>query len=65
MVSIASVTLLFLLRFIYFWLYWVCVAVFRLSLVRCEGFSLWWLLSRCMGFRAWVQQLWPTGLIIL
>lgn len=32
MVSIASVTLLFL-RFIYVWLYWVCVAVFRLSLV--------------------------------
>jgi len=30
----------FFLRFIYFWLYWVCVAVFRLSLVQCVGFSL-------------------------
>ena len=51
--------------FIYFWLHWVFVAVRRLSLVavsgdysllRCVGFSLWWLLllwsmgSRRAGF---------------
>ena len=51
--------------FIYFWLHWVFVAVHGLSLavasggcslLRCAGFSLWWLLllqntgSRCTGF---------------
>ena len=50
---------------IYFWFHWVFVAVHGLSLVavsggysllRCVGFSLWWLLllwstgSRCAGF---------------
>ena len=50
---------------LYFWLYWVFIAVHGLSLVVvsrgysllwCEGFSLWWLLllrstgSKCMGF---------------
>ena len=63
-----------ILLFIYFWLCWVCVAVwvfFQLQLVRatpelwCAGFSLWWLLllqstgSRAHGF----QQLQHMGLV--
>ena len=55
----------FFVTFFFFWLHWVFVAVCRLSLVaasrgysllRCTGFSLWWLLllrstgSRCAGF---------------
>ena len=49
----------YFILFIYFWLCWVFVAVRRLSLValsrgysllRCVGFSLWWLLL-----------LWSTG----
>ena len=56
---------LFVCLFVCFWLCWVFVAVCGLSLVaasggysllRCAGFSLWWLLflrsmgSRCTGF---------------
>ena len=65
--------ILFICLFIYFWLRWVFVAARRLSLVavsrgysllRCAGFSMWWLLllwstgSRCVGFSscgAWAQ----------
>ena len=66
--------------FIYFWLRSVFVAARGLSLVavsggysllRCVGFSLWWLLllqsmgSRCAGFSSCstrAQELWRTGL---
>ena len=56
---------LFVCLFVYFWLHWVFIAVHGLSLVvasggysllRCAGFSLWWLLllkstgSRRVGF---------------
>ena len=55
----------FIYLFIYFWLHWVFIAAYGLSLVaeirgysllRCSGFSLRWLLllwstgSRCVGF---------------
>ena len=55
---------LFLNLFIYFWLCWVFVAAWGLSLVaasrgysslRCAGFSLWWLLllwARALGVQA-------------
>ena len=64
---------LFIYLFIYFWLHWVLIAVRGLSLVaasrgysslRCESFSLHWLLllqstgSRCAGFLScgtWAQ----------
>ena len=65
--------------YFYFWLCWDFVATCRLSLVavsggysllRCSGFSLWWLLllqstgSRRMGFSScgtWAQYLWLMG----
>ena len=62
--------------FIYFWLHWVFVAARRLSLVagregysllRCRGFSLWWLLllqstdSRVHR----LQQLWRKGSVVV
>ena len=64
---------------IYFWLCCVFIAIHELSLVaasrgysllRCAGFSLWWLLllrstgSRHVGFSScgtWARQLWLTG----
>ena len=69
----------FIYLFIYFWLRWVFVAASGLplvagsgdySLLRCSGFSLWWLLlSRSTGSRRvglsscgrWAQQLWLVG----
>ena len=68
----------FIYLFIYFWLRCVFVAVCRLSLVaasggysllRCAGFSLWWLLLlwstlQVHGFSScgmWAQQLWLAG----
>ena len=65
----------FFLKFIYFWLCWVFIAARGLSLVvasggysllRCKGFSLWWLLllqstgSRRAGFNScglWALEL--------
>ena len=64
---------IYILKFIYFWLHWVFVAVRRLSLVAesvgysllwCSGFSLrCFLLLRSTGSRAQAQQLWRTGLV--
>ena len=70
---------LFIYFILKFWLLWVFIAVCRLSLVvasggysllRCAGFSLWWLLllrsmgSRHKGFSSCgmqAQQLWHMG----
>ena len=65
---------------IYLWLYWVFVAVPRLSLVAvsrgdsslwCVGFSLWWLLLlwsmdlRHVGSVVVAQRLWSTGSVVV
>ena len=65
---VSSVPIIFLKKFIYFWLRWVFVAARELSLVvasrgysllRCTGLSLWWPLllrstgSRRVGFSSW------------
>ena len=50
--SVSVFFFLFFFKFIYFWLYWVfvarglslVVASRGYSLLRCVGFSLWWLL---------------------
>ena len=56
--SILSIFYNFIL-FIYFWLHWVFVAAYRLSLVaECRGYSL----LRCTGFSLWwLLLLWSTG----
>ena len=78
--SLSFISFFLILFFIYFWLRWVFVAECGPSLVaasggsfllRCAGFSLWWLLllqsmgSRCAGFSScgvWASVVVARGL---